>query len=81
MSQQERFIRKMISYLPDQSSFMSMEEYNEMYKTMINIQSNDKGEELPQKESLIESHKELRHNLMKSKLSVLQNTRKRNNKK
>ena len=80
MSQQEKFIRKMISYLPDQSNFMSMEEYNEMYKTMVKVQSNDKGEELPQKEAIVESHKELRHNLMKSKLSVLQNTRRRNKK-
>ena len=80
MSQQEKFIRKMMSYLPDQSNFMTMEEYNEMYKTMIKVQSNDKGEELPQKEELVESHKELRHNLMKSKLAVLQNTRRRNKK-
>jgi alpha-D-ribose 1-methylphosphonate 5-triphosphate diphosphatase PhnM len=80
MSQQEKYIRKMMSYLPDQSNFISMEEYNEMYKTMVNIQSNDKGEELPQKEAITESHKELRHNLMKSKLSALQTIRKRNKK-
>jgi len=80
MSQQERFVRKMMSYLPDQSSFMSMEEYNELYKTMVKVQSNDKGEELAQKETIVESHKELRHNLMKSKLSSLQTIRKRNKK-
>lgn len=80
MNQQEKFIRKMMSYLPDQSNFIPMEEYNEMYKTMVNIQSNDKGEDLPQKEAIVESHKELRHNLMKSKLAILQNVRRRNKK-
>jgi hypothetical protein len=66
---------KMMAYLPNADDFMDLQTYNKLYVDMIKNQTNDKGETLPQKAQLEEQHKELRSNILKTKLNEMKKNR------
>lgn len=68
-------IGKLSAFLPSQEDFMSVEMYSKLYSNMIKVQSDEKGETLPQKDKIETEHHELRKGILQQKLKSLKLTR------
>lgn len=69
--------QKLMGLLPSMDDFLSMEEYSTLYTKMIKTQTDASGNDLPQKKQLEDSHHDIRGNLIKQKINILKNQRRK----
>lgn len=66
---------KLMSYLPNRSSMMSLEEYNMYAKQMLSVQSDKDGVALPQKEEVEKNHRSVVSSSIKSHIANMKRGR------
>lgn len=72
-------INKMMSFLPNPSDMMTLEEYNVYYKQMMKNQTDEKGNELPQAALLQEQHHRIISNVLSGKMNSMKMKRNKKN--
>lgn len=77
MNSSKNIQNKLSAYLPSTDDFMSLEQYSKLYSNMIKVQTDEKGNDLPQKEKIEEEHHVLRKNIVQQKIKSLQIARKK----
>lgn len=77
MNSSKAISAKLSAYLPNPDDFMDLQTYNKLYSNMIKNQTDEKGNDLPQKEQLEEQHKGLRTSMIKMKIADMKNQRKK----
>ena len=77
MNSSKNIQSKLSAYLPSSDDFMSLEQYSKLYSNMIKVQTDEKGNDLPQKEKIEEEHHVLRKNIVQQKIKSLQIARKK----
>lgn len=77
MNSSKNIQSKLSAYLPSVDDFISLEQYSKLYSNMIKVQTDEKGNDLPQKEKIEEEHHALRKNIVQQKIKSLQIARKK----
>ena len=68
---------KLMGLLPSLDDFMSLEDKSKLYTKMIKTQTDASGNDLPQKKQLEDSHHDIRGNMIKQKINMLKNQRRK----
>jgi hypothetical protein len=68
---------KLSAFLPSTDDFMTVEQYSKLYTNMMKAQTDEKGNDLPQKEKIEEQHHELRKTIIQQKIKSMQIGRKK----
>jgi hypothetical protein len=68
---------KLSAFLPSPDDFMSLSQYSQLYNNMMKAQTDEKGNDLPQKEKIEEEHHVLRKTIVQQKLKSMQLSRKK----
>ena len=77
MNSSKNIQSKLSAYLPSVDDFISLEQYSKLYSNMIKVQTDEKGNDLPQNEKIEEEHHVLRKNIVQQKIKSLQIARKK----
>lgn len=77
MNSSKQIQSKLSAFLPSVDDFMSLEQYSKLYNNMIKVQTDEKGNTLPQKEKIEEEHHVLRKTILEQKIKSLRLDRKK----